>query len=156
MTQWNEADDFLMGAGGKSATFKVHGDAVDGYVTHAERRQQTDFKTKALKFYDDGNPMWQLVVTLQTEDREDDEDDGLRKVYIRGQLTKAVQDAVRKAGEKGLREGGRLYVRYTGDAEPVGNLDGAKQYFAKYLAPTVAVEPNGASEYESDTDDSPF
>lgn len=153
MTNWNDADDFFAGAGGKSASFKTIGDDIDGYVVNAVKRQQTE-PGGELKFYADGNTMWQLVVTLETQERDDPDDDGLRRIYVRGQMTKAVASAIQKAGERGLRDGGRLYVRYTGDAEPVQRgFNGAKQYFAKYQPPAVqvAVEDEGP-----DPDDTPF
>src|ERR1051325_420828 len=135
-----DADSFLMGAGGRSASFKNHGDQVWGVVMNAEMRQQINMDTNKLDFWEDGNPKMQLVVTLLTEEHADDDDDGLRKVYIRGQMQKAVADAVRKAGERGIREGGRLFVRYVDDAEPTRKgFSGAKQYFAKYEAPSREV-----------------
>ena len=155
-THATDADSFLMGAGGRSAQFKSHGDQVFGTVMSAEMRQQVDLDTNQLAFWDDGNPKMQLVVTLLTEQHEDDDDDGLRKVYIKGQMQKAVADAVRKAGVKGIREGGRLVVRYVGDAEPIKKgFSGAKQFIAKYEAPTQEVmvpEP----EFDDNGDELPF
>lgn len=150
-----EADQFLMGGGGRSAQFKKHGDQVDGYITSAEVRQQTDYDTGAPMTWDDGRPRNQLVVTLETQLREDDDDDGLRRLYVRGQMTRAVADAVRKTGEPGLRLGGRLFVRYVSDDEPKRKgMQGAKQYIAKYQAPSVPVPVD--EDAEPDFPDSPF
>lgn len=152
-TQAIDADAFLMGSGGRSASFKDHGDQVWGVVMSAEVRQQTDFTSGDLLFWDDGKPRMQLVVTLLTEEREDDDDDGLRRVYIKGQMTKAVQEAVRKAGAKGLREGGRLVVRYVSDIPPAKRgLSPAKKYVAKYEPPTQEVMVPDEPEF----DDEPF
>lgn len=141
-----DSDSFLMGAGGRSATFKNVNDQVDGVVMSYEMRQQTDPKTREVKTWNDGAPMMQLVVTLLTEEHTDDDDDGLRRLYIKGQMQMAVADAVRKAGARGIREGGRLFVRYTGDGQAARpGLSAPKHYFAKYQAPVQAV-----SEYDGD------
>lgn len=149
-----DADAFLMGTGGKSAKFEKPGDQVWGIVIHAQVRQQTDFKTKAKKFWDDGNAMMELVVSLASEDRDesDPDDDGVRKLYVRGQMQRAVADAVRKAGAPGIREGGKLFVRYTGDGESKGSLSPPKQYVAKYEAP----KPTTSQAEEADLDATPF
>lgn len=132
----DSVNDFLMGAGGRSAKFEKEGDKIVGFITHMEIRQQTDAKTQELKFWKDGNPMNQMVVTLQTTDFDSDDDDGLRKVYIKGQMQKAVADAVRKTGERGIAEGGELGVKFVSTAAPAArNLSGAKQYTAIYTPP---------------------
>ena len=148
-----DPDSFLMGSGGRSAKFEKAGDRTWGVIMDSQMRQQIDLDTNKPAFWDDGNPKMQLVVTLLTELHEDDDDDGLRKVYIRGQMQKAVADAVRKAGAKGLRDGGKLLVQYTGDAEPTRRgFNGAKQYFAKYEAPTQETPVPD----ENEPDDVPF
>lgn len=134
-----DADAFLMGAGGRSAKFTNYGDRVWGVVMGQQTRQQTDFKSKAKKYWDDGNPMLELVVTLLSEEHLDDNDDGLRRLYISGQMQRAVADAVRKSGAPGLRDGGKLLVQYTGEGEAQGGLNPPKLYFAKYEAPSIGM-----------------
>ena len=130
---------FLMGTGGRSAKFKAVGDKVSGVIFGMEMRQQTSIDGDPL-VWDDGKPRMQMVVTLLTKDHEDEDDDGLRRVFIKGQMQKAVRDAVMKAGQRGLGEGGELAIQYTGDAEPTRRgVSGAKQYRARYEAPQVAV-----------------
>ena len=154
---------FLMGSGGRSAKFEQHQDEVDGLVVSSELRQQTKYGSNEPMTWDDGNPRMQMVVTLRvTGDALDDDDDLLRKVYVRGQMQLAVKDAVVKAGEAGLDIGGRLFVRYVSDAEPAKpGLNGAKQFFAKYAPPdrSVAVPDDQESYAEVppiDDDDLPF
>ena len=131
------ADAFLMGSGGRSAKFEQHKDEVDGTIVSTEMRQQTDFKSGKPKTWDDGNPMMHLVVTLKIEGPGvDDEDDLLRKLYVKSQMQVAVKNAVLEVGENTLANGGRLFVRYVGDDEPSKpGMNGAKRYFAKYVAP---------------------
>lgn len=131
----------IMGSGARSAEFKQHDDRVWGTVMSFVTRQQTDFQSGKLKFFDDGSPMLQVVITVLTDLHDDEDDDGLRAIYAKGQMLKAIGNACRKAGAKGIAEGGRLIVQYTGDAEPKGKgMSGAKQYFAKYEPPANTME----------------
>lgn len=162
-TQTDAANQFLMGSGGRSAKFEQHKDEVDGFIVSTELRQQTKYGTNEPMTWDDGNPRMQMVVTLKiTGDAADEDDDLLRKVYVRGQMQEAVKNAVVKVGETTLDVGGRLFVRYISDAEPSRpGLNGAKQFFAKYEPPdrSVAVPDDGPSGPPADyvdPDDLPF
>ena len=144
MTQPNQQQDpnrFLMGGGGKSAKFEQPNDEVVGTLIDAgEMRQQTDIKDGKPLFWDDGSPKMQLVLQLQTELREDPEDDGVRNLYVKGgfknpTLQKAVADAVRAAGAKGLQAGGTLRVRFTGTGQASQGMSPPKFYVAKYDPP---------------------
>lgn len=130
-------ESFLLGGGAKSAKFPSIGTVVGGVITDEPTlQQQKDINTGALKTWDDGNPMMQLVVKVQTDEREDGEDDGVRAIYIKGQMKQAVAEAVKKAGAKGLAIGGTLKVAYTGDGEPSKKgFTAPKQYQAQYVAP---------------------
>ena len=146
-----DANQLIMGTGARSAAFKDHGDRVWGTIMSAVVKQQTDFTTQKPKFYDDGDPMLHVIITLLTDLSEDDEDDGMRAVYAKGQMLKAIRNAVSKAGAKGIAEGGRLVVQYTGDAEPKQKgMSGAKQYFAKYEPPTSPVELSDEPDIDDD------
>lgn len=133
------ANDFLMGGGVKSAAFPAVGTTVTGRITREpEVQQQKDFKTGELKFWkSDGKPMQQLKVVLATTERDPatPDDDGERTLYVKGNLLKAVRDAVRKAGAKGLDVGGTLAVTYSGDGIAQGQLDPPKLYTAVYTPP---------------------
>lgn len=132
-----DPNDFLMGGGGApSAKFKTIGDTHRGVITGLQVRQQLDFATKKPKFWDDGNPQMQLEVTIATEERDAtiDNDDGKRRIFVKGQMLAAVRDAVRKVGESGLREGGTFVVRYIAD-KPSGLGNDAKQFEAAYKPP---------------------
>ena len=136
----DDINGFLMGTGGRSASFKSINDRTWGDIVHAELRQQTSFEDQTPMFWDDGKPRMQLVITLQTTEQEDDDDDGVRKVYAKGQMLNAIRAAIVKAGERQLRVGGQLLVQYVSDAEPKKRgMSGAKQYFAKYSPPVTAV-----------------
>lgn len=129
--------DFLMGGGYKSAKFETVGQVWKGEVVDLTLQQQRDFKTGALKFWDsDGKPMMQLRVVIQTDTRDDENDDGQRALYLKGESQKAVREAVKKAGAQTIEAGGFLALAYTGDGERKGNLDPPKLYRAEYKLPT--------------------
>lgn len=137
------AEDFLMGGGGApSAKFPQPGTTVAGRITEQPRlEQQRDFTTGEAKFWKDGNPQMQLIVTVQTDQRDPqiDEDDGRRRLYVKGALKNAVADAVRAAGARGLEVGGHLTVTYTHDGQATQRgMNPPKQYTAQYTAAAVA------------------
>lgn len=128
-------DEFLMGGGVTSFKFETVGQVAKGPITELAMQQQRDFKTGLPKFWDaDGRPMMQLRVVIQTEERNDD-DDGLRALYLKGESQKAVREAVKTAGAKTIEVGGILALAFTGLGEKKGNLDPPKLYKAQYKAP---------------------
>ncbi|WP_394425512.1 hypothetical protein [Streptomyces sp. SGAir0957] len=132
------ADDFLMGGGVPSAKFPTLGTTVSGRITERPSvEQQRDFTTGELKFWDDGKPQMQLVVTLATNERdpENPEDDGTRRLYVKGQMKNAVASAVRSAGARGLEVGGTLTVTYSRDGQKSNpRFNAPKNFDAQYVA----------------------
>ncbi|MEO3851726.1 hypothetical protein ABGB09_29560 [Streptomyces sp. B8F3] len=139
------AEDFLMGGGVASAKFPTIGAAVSGRITERPVvEQQRDFTTGELKFWDDGKPMQQLVVTLATAERDpaNPEDDGTRRLYVKGQMKNAVAQAVRTAGARGLEVGGVLSVTYARDGQKTNpRFNAPKNYEAQYT-PAASAELN--------------
>ncbi len=132
------AYDILMGAGGKSAKFEAIGDSVVGYIVSIETRQRTDIKTGEPLTWPDGNPKMQAVITLETELHEDDEDDGMRSVYmpIPSQMQSALAAAVRKAGERAPADGGKLAVTWEREEKAkTRGYNPQKIYAVQYRAP---------------------
>lgn len=110
-------DDLLAG-GGKSFKFDRIGDTVTGTIASVIVRQVTNFDTGKPEFWDDGKPQEQIVVTLSTNLKEDEDDDGARNVYIKGwggQL-RAFREAVRAAGSKPA-PGDTFTATYVADGE---------------------------------------
>lgn len=135
-----DPNDLLLGGGITAAKFPTIGTIVKGVVVRSEASQQTEFGSNKPKVYDDGNPIMQVIVTLQTDERDGSEDDGQRKLYVRGQMMAAVSSALKAASAK-LEVGGTLAVRYESDkpAEKPG-FNPAKQYVAQYAPPTQGAE----------------
>lgn len=146
------ADAFLLGGGGKSATFESIGDTVTGTIVGTPTvQQQTDLATGKPKVWDNGDPIQQLVVRLQTSERVDGDDDGVRALYVKGSkkagsrsLHDAVASAVRAAGARGLEEGGTLTVTHDG-TEPAATrgFSDRKLYTATYAKPDGAAANGG-------------
>lgn len=107
---------FLMGGGGAPSAFgKYDGPGTrrgGKIVERPELRQQTEYKTNELLYWKDGNPRMQLVVTVQTDQRdpEREDDDGKRRFYVKSNMQHAVRDAIKTAGASGLEVGGTLYI----------------------------------------------
>lgn len=147
MTQQQTAEQFLLGGGGKSAKFETVGATVTGKIAASPQvRQQTDISSGAALTWDNGDPKMQLVVQLQTTERIDDEDDGMRNLYVKGSkdpasksMHAAVAAAVQNAGAKGLEVGGTLTVKYVGDGvSKTRGFNPPKQYEATYQAPDAS------------------
>lgn len=151
------ADDFLMGGSVPSAKFPTLGTTISGRITTEPTvEQQRDYTTGEPKFWDDGKPQMQMVVALATTERDPQvqDDDGTRRLYVKGQLKNAVAQAVRAAGARGLEVGGVLTVKYVRDGERKNpRFNAPKEYAAQYvpaataelhtpdLAPAAAVPP---------------
>lgn len=102
MTSIPDLNDALTGGGGKSAFTKETpvGTSVTGTILDVSVQQLRDFATGKPKFWDNDRPQLQIVITLQTDLREDGEDDGIRSIYIKtwGVWKQALMEAVRAAG----------------------------------------------------------
>lgn len=121
------AEQFMTG-GGKSAKLERVGDMVKGtIIDEPQMMQQRDYETNDPIFYADGAPAMQLVIRLQTDQRDPSEpdDDGIRCVYVRGQLKAALVTAMRSCDHKVPRRGGRLAVRLI-NLEPTTLKNGRK------------------------------
>jgi hypothetical protein len=129
------AEQFFMAP--PSFKFQKIGDEVSGFIVHQEVRQETEFNTNKPKFWDDGRPKMQLVVTLRTNNRESPDDDGLRRWFIKGKsMTDAVRDALRTAHARGFETDGWARCVYVGDGLATANAQAPKLYLAEYRRPT--------------------
>lgn len=135
MTITNDVNDLLGETGAPACKFETAGDTFKGRVLAAVKRQQTDYSTGTPKAWDNGDPMWEIVVTVDTG-VDDGNGETNRRLFIRGAMLKAVREALKDANAK-LEVGGELTVRYTGDGEPSKKgFNAPKLFKAKYVAPT--------------------
>lgn len=151
-----DVNALLMGGSGRSAKFETLGATVVGFVQHVDKRQQTAIGSGEPLVWPDGNPRNQLVIQLQTEERDGDDDDGIRNLYvpIPSAMRSAIADAIRRAGAKGIETGMKLGVKFTGQEPPkVKGFSPQKLYTAKVEVPvqSVSLDEMGAP----DEDDAP-
>lgn len=135
-----DANAFLMQSGTRSFKFDHIGATAKGTIESLEIQQQRSIDDGAPLFWDDAKtqPKNQVKIVLVTDDRDSDEDDGRRAIYVKGQMQQAVRDAVKDAGCDKIEEGGTLAVRYAADGEPPKRgMNAPKQYKAQYKAPSV-------------------
>lgn len=137
----NSSDDFF-GGNAPSAAFPTIGTIVGGRIVRiGDPIPQRDFKTKEPKFWDAAKtqPMLQLPVDIQTDlrDAEIPGDTGVRTIYIKGDIKRAVKEALRKVGAPGLRVSGTLEVAFIAEDAAAGTDDTPKKiYAARYTMPT--------------------
>lgn len=143
---------FDLGQEGNAFPFEQIGDSVTGKVMNLEEIQQTDMDTNEPSFWPNGQPKMMFRMTLQTELREADGDDGIRTVYLRGRRkpnddgTKsslcACLDAVRKAtGGTQIQAGARYTHTFTSEGTPTKRgYNPPKWYEGAYVPPTMNLD----------------
>lgn len=92
------------------------GDSFTGVITDLETAQVRDFETNEPKFWDDGKPQLQVVLTLATDylDPTLDSDDGTRKLYLVGAKLTAMKQAVKEFGKQ-IAKGQIITITFTGE-----------------------------------------
>jgi len=132
----NEVNDFLESGGIPSAAFDEIGDFWEGSIVRLEKQQGRDFETGEPQTWDDGSPKYIVLIDIQTNVRNPDipGDDGVRRLFVRGNMLTAVRAAMRKSQAR-LRTGGHLKVAYirNGD-QPKRGMNPPKLYEAEYTA----------------------
>jgi hypothetical protein len=164
VTQNDEYDDFfgqaLAGGGGGGPTHKFHtvGQTVLGEIVSMKRQQQTNFTDGKPKFNVKGEPMMEVVLVLQTELRDwqdvtdkakldketkaprpTSEDTGLRAVYVKNQMARALGAAALPTAPDGKGRpavGGQVWLKYV-DNEDIGKGNPLPIFEAKYKAPAA-------------------
>ncbi|MCX4474837.1 hypothetical protein OOK41_31755 [Micromonospora sp. NBC_01655] len=134
-----DANALLMGGGVKSVNWKDNpiGHTVIGTIAETPKvEQMKKFNSDELDFWPSGDPKMQIVVTLQTDQRDpaNEQDDGKRRLHISPRMMSPVREAVQRIGAKGLEIGGRLAVRRVGGSGAVGD---PYTFAAEYGAPAI-------------------
>lgn len=129
----------------------VMGDKVSGEVISAKRVQQTDFQTGDPLFWSNGDPRMMSQVTIQTDLRDGEDDDGVRTLYLKGGNfeakegvgaagERALVEAMKAAGATSVDPGGKLHVAISGIAKPTTRgYQPAKLWSMKYEPPTQSI-----------------
>lgn len=131
----SEADDFLnAGSGGPPAVkFKTLGDQATGVVLSVKKVQATDMDNKP-KVFPSGDPIMEHVFELQTELRDSDDDDGIRRLFAGYKKADAIREAFTEAGVTSGEQiiGGKLGIKYVGDEPIAGTSKSAKLFKAAF------------------------
>jgi hypothetical protein len=116
---------FLSG-GLVAAKFPSVGYVVEGSVTGAVMKQQSEYEGGTPKVWSDGSPAMQMVVDMECAPTGETwettryirkalpDDNGMRALYVKGNLQKALTQALRDANAK-FEIGGRLRVERVAD-----------------------------------------
>ena len=124
-------DDLLNGSGGPPAfKFDEIGKVAKGKVRAATKAQAVEYGTGKPETYPDGNPVMQVVITVEADDGEE------FRIFAKGQMRAAIGDALRQA-ECSLEVGGELAVKFDHE-EPTNFGSKKKVYVARYTAPVAA------------------
>jgi hypothetical protein len=124
MSELDQLDQALAVGGAPSAFTKDSpvGATVTGTIVSTELRQITDFATQKPKTWDDGRPQMQVIITVQTDQRDPsiENDTGERRVFIKtwGAWKEALNKAIRDAGgakaSDVLKPGAAFTATFTG------------------------------------------
>lgn len=156
-----EYDEFMGGGSFTSFVFYREGDSILGTIMEPpEKLQQTDMDSGAPKFWDDGKPKWYFRLKLQTalRDPENADDDGVRSLALSWKRLEAVRAAVVAAGEKNLKVGGQLWLRFDKfeDAkEAKYKTNPSKKFWTAKYKPPVAEPEFMGDPFSSSADATP-
>lgn len=107
-----------------------------GQIISKTISNQTKMGTGEVLTWKDGTPRKQMAVLLQTAERADPNDNGQRQLFIKGDLPRAVREAMQKVGHSDIAEGGWLYAAWV-DEKPAtsAGYNPQKVYTAIYAPP---------------------
>lgn len=92
------------------------GDSVSGSVVDVQTRQARDPQTNKARFWENGDPVIQVVISLQTDQHTDENDDGVRSVFVKfwGVQRKAFLAALKDANQSDLSIGQQFTATFVG------------------------------------------
>jgi hypothetical protein len=145
-----DANDILMGGGGPQVAKFPQGKqpvTAKGVVSSTSVRQAQDMDKKP-KFFESGDPMMDVIIVLDNCEitptldenayRGDDADDGRRRLICGFEMQKAIGQAIRAAGARGIENGAELAVQYYGDGEAKkAGANRPKLFRAQYRPPAA-------------------
>jgi len=119
-------DPFMEGAGGyPGIKFETIGDSCTGVVTTVKEKVDTKPDGTVNK-WDNGDPKTVYVFELDT----DGTDDGMRSLWVRGNMIKAIREATTAAGFKTVI-GTKITVQHHALGDPKPGRNPAKLFRAK-------------------------
>src|SRR5208282_6648247 len=99
--------DAMLGPSIPAVSFADKGAKVTGVIVDISDPIPQTEPDGTLRTWDDGRARTQVVITLETTEATDDDDDGLRRLFVKGGgMVKAFRSEMRRAKVKGPRIGG--------------------------------------------------
>ncbi len=157
MTIDDNAFQFLTESGVKAAFSKDDpiGTKVTGTIVAATKRQSLDLDNRP-RFFESGDPMMELHIDIQTDERDGADDDGVRRLYVRGgnytpaegqgtSMKDAIAKAMKDAGISGF-DNVRLTVAFSGMGERVKAAHNAPKLYVAKAEKVAAVTADAAAD----------
>jgi len=135
----NDFNAMAKNSGGTWVSLRKQGDRIVGELIDTEERDKT-FEGAAVLSRKTGKPRKEIIVTLKVDDRNDEEDDGIRKVSANESMQRALIAAAKKVP---FVAGGRLAIEVTEDAP--GDREQAT-YQAAFKAPARDLSPKPSAD----------
>jgi hypothetical protein len=132
---------------------KPVGTVVTGKILDIAEVQSRNLKDNALETWADGNPKMVAVVKLQTAERDDEDDDGVRAIYAKGGKAvgpaggRTLLEAIKLASVNAkapIAVGGELTVKFKEELpHETRGFNAHKLYTAKFVPgiPAPAADP---------------
>lgn len=140
-------DDIFNSTGGTRSAFNKDsqpGATITGTLaSDPDVRQATDFQTKQPAYFlKSGKPKYEVVFDLQTDLREDQDDDGRRSVWVHwwGVQRDALTEAFKQFGRK-PHKGDSMTVTFDGFVQLENAPQPAKHYTFKFEAGLPGLAP---------------
>lgn len=144
-------DDIFNSTGGTRSAFNKDsqpGATVTGTLaSDPDVRQATDFQTKQPAYFlKSGKPKFEVVFDLQTDLREDPDDDGRRSVWVHwwGVQRDALTEAFKQFGRK-PHKGDTMTVTFDGFVQLENAPQPAKHYTFKFEAGLPGLTPQSTA-----------
>lgn len=144
-------DDIFNSTGGTRSAFNKDsqpGMSVTGTLaSDPDVRQATDFQTKQPAFFlKSGKPKFEVVFDLQTDRREDQDDDGRRSVWVHwwGVQRDALTEAFKQFGRK-PHKGDKMTVTFDGFVNVENAPQPAKHYTFRFEAGLPSLAPQATA-----------
>lgn len=142
MSNYDALDDAMEPTSGAWVKWEDRGEKpLTGTIVNVDVAQAIDFETKQPKVTKKGKPRMEIALTVQTTEREDEDDDGLRKFSFLdySDLHRKLQAALLAASAK-LRPGGVITVTYKGQKKWADTALKQHVFDVSYVAGAGAVD----------------
>jgi hypothetical protein len=119
----------------------VLGTPRGGQIMDKKITDQTKLGTNEIIRWPNGEPRKQMELTLQTAERADPQDDGRRRMFIKGDLPRASREAMKTSNARDLEIGGWFYAAWVSSKKATQPGFNDQKVFSAVYAPPGAPDP---------------